>query len=76
MRVHIRNTGATAVFTNGAWDVGTVTAARLVVAGDQVVGSRGAAVADPAGGATMDAEARTAIAQILSALRQHGLIDT
>lgn len=46
----------------------------LRIGGSQVVGARGAAVADPAGGATIDAEARTAIAAILSRLEAHGLI--
>ena len=33
-------------------------------------------IADAAGGATIDAEARLAIAQMLAALRAQGLIDT
>jgi hypothetical protein len=33
------------------------------------------AIAEPSGGATADSEARVAIAQMLSAMRQHGLID-
>ena len=40
-----------------------------------VVGSRGAAIASPSGGATIDAEVRTAVSQIPGALRTHGLID-
>jgi len=44
------------------------------VAGTQVVSARGAAVADAAGGATIDAEARTAINTLLARLRVHGLI--
>lgn len=35
---------------------------------------RGGAVADPAGGGTVDAEARSAVAAILAALRAHGLV--
>lgn len=34
----------------------------------------GAAILSPAGGGMVDIEARSAIDQILSALRQHGLI--
>ena len=60
----------------GAWVVGTVKGAKLELAGAQVVGARLAAVADPGGGATIDAEARAAIAAILDRLRQHGLIAT
>jgi hypothetical protein len=42
------------------------------VAGNQVVGARGAAIADPAGGATVDTEARTALVAILNFLRGWG----
>lgn len=46
------------------------------VNGTKVVGARGAAVADASGGATVDAEARTAINDLLARLRTHGLITT
>jgi hypothetical protein len=42
----------------------------------QVVGSRLAAIPGPSSGATVDAEGRAAINQILAALRQHGLIES
>ncbi|HEX6603816.1 MAG TPA: DUF2793 domain-containing protein [Sphingomicrobium sp.] len=60
----------------GGWEFGSVRAVSVVVGGQQVVGSRASAIASPAGGTTIDSEARTAIGQILSALRSHGLIDT
>lgn len=44
------------------------------VAGEQVVGARQAAIADPAGGTTVDAQARGAVLAILGMLRAHGLI--
>ena len=66
--------GESAVFTDGAWEKGHVKAAKLSIGGNQVVGPRLAAVADPSGGSTIDAEARAAIASILLRLRQHGLI--
>lgn len=44
--------------------------------GTKVVGAQGAAVADAAGGATVDAEARTALNALLARLRTHGLIAT
>jgi hypothetical protein len=47
----------------------------LFIAGEQVVGSRAAAIATPSGGVNVDAEARAALSQILAALRQHGLIE-
>ncbi|MCG3133395.1 MAG: hypothetical protein HMLKMBBP_00552 [Planctomycetes bacterium] len=46
----------------------------LVVAGDQVVGARAGAIADPAGGMVIDGMCRAAVIQILNALRGHGLI--
>lgn len=42
----------------------------------QVVGGQEAAILDPTGGATVDAEARTAISLILTAMRNHGLISS
>lgn len=44
------------------------------IAGTKVVGARGAAVPDATGGVTIDAEARTAINDLLARLRTHGLI--
>lgn len=41
---------------------------------DRVVSARQPAIANPAGGTVSDAEARTAIVAILTALRVHGLI--
>lgn len=67
--------GARAFGSNG-WEVGTVRCDRLFVDGIQVVGARTDAVADPAGGSTIDAEAREAITVILATLRHHGLIAT
>lgn len=68
--------GEVAVFRGGAWVKGDVRAAKLSVAGTQVVGAQLAAIADPAGGTTVDSEARAAIGAILARLRLHGLIAT
>lgn len=56
------------------WQIGIIAARRIEVDGVQVIGTRGEAVATPAGGAIVDDQARTAIAGILDALRAHGLI--
>jgi hypothetical protein len=58
----------------GAWEYGQVRAERLLVNGVPVVGAQQAAIAEPAGGTTVDARTRAAVSQILAALRAHGLI--
>jgi hypothetical protein len=72
----VRSSGLRADYLAGAWDIGTVRAGRVEVGGEQVLSAQAAAIASPSGGATVDAEARAAIDQILSALRGHGLIAT
>src|SRR6185503_10951669 len=72
----VKSTAVWALFRGGAWELGTVRGSSLVLGGQQVVGTRAAAIGGPTGGTTIDAESRTAIGQILTALRQHGLIDT
>lgn len=59
-----------------AWVTGDLPVTSLSVGGEQVVGARQAAIADPAGGTTVDTEARTALAALLAAARSHGLIAT
>ena len=46
------------------------------IAGTKVVGAQGASVADAAGGAVVDTEARAALNTLLSRVRVHGLIAT
>jgi imidazolonepropionase-like amidohydrolase len=71
-----RSSGTSAVFRNGVWEMGMLRGGSLLIAGQQVVGVRTAAIDSPAGGAVIDVEGRTAIDAILTALRQHGLIET
>lgn len=59
---------------SGIWESGIVRAQEVRINGQTVVRQRQAAIADPTGGATVDAECRAAVASILSALRTHGLI--
>lgn len=61
-------------FSNGAWEAGVLRGEELHVGGDRVVGRRAAAIADPGGGATIDAEARATLSAVLAALRGHGLV--
>lgn len=76
LSAYVRSSGVWATYRSGAWEQGMVRGTSILVAGQQVVGSRGAAIASPSGGTTVDSAARSAIDQILAALRQHGLIDS
>ena len=76
MTVWVAADALAARFTSGAWVLGDVACARLVVGGDRVVGARQAAVADPSGGTVIDIEARAALVAMLGVLRTHGLIAT
>lgn len=75
-RVWLRDQGCEARFDGTAWQVGQLRASVVMVDGDAVLGPRGAAVADPDGGTTVDAEARGAITALLNACRAHGLINS
>jgi hypothetical protein len=76
LSVYVRSLGTCAAFRLGTWELGKLRGSSIVIGGDQVIGHRGAAIADPAGGGVVDSEARMAISQVLAALRQHGLIET
>ncbi|WP_213982473.1 DUF2793 domain-containing protein [Sphingomonas sp. dw_22] len=75
MRLWVVADQAFALFSEGEWVVGR-SYGRLIVEGRQVVGPRVSAIAEPAGGTTVDTEARAAIMAVLEALREHGLVDT
>src|SRR3546814_10946755 len=67
--------GMFARWDGGAWVTGIVSAAAISIGGEQIIGSRQPAIANPEGGGTADVEARTAIGSILDAMRAHGLFD-
>jgi hypothetical protein len=75
-RVWLKDEGLEARHTGMGWIAGEMRAAQLRIGGVQVVGSRQAAIADAAGGTTVDAEARSALNALLAACRAHGLIDS
>lgn len=65
--------------SGGAWTDRFVTldlTTSLKIAGTKVLGAQGAAVADPAGGAVIDVEARVQLSLLLARERAHGLIAT
>lgn len=73
------STVCTASGSPGSWEglMGAVKAnVGFFIGGNQIVGSRGAAVADATGGATIDTEARAALNALLARVRTHGLIAT
>lgn len=72
--VWLREAGVWAVRGASNWSSGVVAAQLVEVGGQQVVGARRPAIAAPSGGPTVDSEARAALADILIALRTHGLI--
>ena len=74
LRALVASEGIDAAYRGGAWVFGELRASALVVGGNQVVGARGAAVADAAGGTVIDTQARATLASLLVSLRSHGLI--
>lgn len=76
MSLLVKSTGTFATSGPTGWEVGTLRASRVILEGEQVIGPRAEPIAAPAGGSTVDAEARLTLEQILSVLRQHGLIAT
>jgi hypothetical protein len=75
LTAYVRSTSTWATYRSSAWEVGMLRGASVVIAGQRVVGSRGSAISSPSGGSTVDSQGRSAIDQILTAMRQHGLID-
>ena len=75
MTALVKSSALWATFRSGVWEMGVLRGSSLIIGGEQVVGSRVAAIASPAGGTTIDSESRTTIDSILAALRQHGLIE-
>jgi hypothetical protein len=75
MSVWDKGAGFARRWTGSGWSDGKIAGAGIVVDGEQVVGPRLPALADPTGGAVIDEGARAAIAAIIVALKSHGLTD-
>ncbi|NJC06927.1 hypothetical protein GGQ97_002720 [Sphingomonas kaistensis] len=69
-----RSNGCTWRFMAGQWSSGIVRGSELHLNGVRVVGDQYTAIANVSGGTVVDTQARDALAQVLSALRSHGLI--
>ncbi len=76
MIAYVRSSSIWAAFRSSSWELGVLRGSNVTIAGQQIIGGRGAAILGPAGGGVVDVEARTSIGQILTALRLHGLIET
>jgi len=74
IQIWVEDRAEFAQFLDGEWIFGELRG-KVIVEGSQIVGPRQAAIADPAGGAIADSEARAAIVAILAAMRTHGLIE-
>jgi hypothetical protein len=64
----------TARWSGSTWVIGQVTATKISIGGQQVVGPRRPAIVVPAGGSAIDIQARNAIVAMLETLASHGLI--
>ena len=69
-----RSSGRNWRFSLGTWSFGVVKASEIHVNGVKILGDQRPSISDAHGGTTVDAEARDILAQILSALRSHGII--
>lgn len=72
--VTVKNGSDSPVFQIGKATGNAYFHAPIFINGNQIITDRQALIAAPVGGATADAEARTAIASILGLLRTHGLM--
>jgi hypothetical protein len=76
MAVYVRSLGMFAIYDATGWQVGPVRCSAVFIGGSQVLGPAAAPIVLSTGGTTVDAEARSAIRAILTALRGHGLVKT
>ena len=75
MAVWVASRELIARFIAGDWVLGDIAAAQVTIGGQQVLGERQPAIADPSGGSVVDTESRAALASMLTAMRLHGLIE-
>ncbi|MCE7798640.1 DUF2793 domain-containing protein [Sphingobium sufflavum] len=75
-RCHVIDRSAGMVWGEGGWQDDLVRTDGIYLGGHRVIGPRSAAIAAPAGGATIDSSARLVINEILAMLRDHGLISS
>jgi len=71
-----RGSGVELAYRDGVWTSGSMRASEVAIGGLKVLGARGPAIADAAGGTTIDTQVRLVVGQMLAALRTHGVIAT
>jgi len=74
MQVWSNSDQTMARYESASWLKGVLRGSMIRIDGTKVVGVQQLAIASPSSGVVVDAEARTSISAILSALRAHGLI--
>jgi HK97 family phage major capsid protein len=74
MQAQIKGSGLTARYRNGEWRLGEESAAVILIEGQAVLRKRFDPIVDPSGGSMIDEQARRTLADILAAMRHHGLI--
>lgn len=74
INIYVKSEAQHASYRAGSWELGMLRGSSLLIGGQQVVGGRVGPISEPSGGSFEDAEARTAIGQVIAALREHGLI--
>ncbi len=75
MRIEVADENMVCRFNGTAWLPDAVRPDGVYLDDVKIIGPRAEPVADPLGGSVVDAEARTALMQLLTALRSHGLIE-
>lgn len=63
------------LYWNGMVWTPAIAVGSVEIEGEQVVGARQPAIANPLGGTVIDVEARAALTEVIAALMTHGLID-
>ncbi|MEC3911625.1 DUF2793 domain-containing protein [Sphingobium sp. CR2-8] len=76
LRVAVADRGHDLCYDSGEWRPGQIREDGFYIDEKRVVGPRMAAIHAPNGGTVIDAEARSTVADILVALRTHGLIES
>lgn len=74
LRAVVASEAIDAVYRGSSWIFGDLRGSVVTIGGNQVVGGRGAAIPDPAGGTTVDSQVRVTLASLLATLRTRGLI--